>query len=211
MSLIAKEATAVKRDPIPAGIKTAVCSAIIDLGEQETKWKDKVKVGRKVMFIWEIPSETIETEDGTFPRTINKQFTLSLHERAGLRKMLQAWRGKTFTEAETEGFDLKSMLGQGCMLSVVHTVSKSNGNTYANVDSVMGLPDGVPAPKATHLISFDLDAPTALEDLEMLPEWIQNRIKESITYSLMTAEQPDAKPWVPDDPVDTDGDEDTIF
>lgn len=211
MSLIAKESNTVRREPIPAGIKTAVCSGIIDLGEQESKWQDKVKVARKVMFIWEIPSETIETEDGTFPRTINKQFSLSLHERSGLRKMLQAWRGKTFTEAETEGFDLKSMLGAGCLLSIVHTVSKSNGNTYASVDTVMGLPEGVPAPKASHLISFDLDAPTALNDLQMLPEWIQDRIKGGITYSLMTAEKDDAKPWTPDDVADMDGDEDAIF
>lgn len=211
MTTIAKKTTTPKREPIPAGIKTAVCSAVIDLGEQESKWKDKVKVGRKILFIWEIPSETIETEDGTFPRTINKQFTLSLHERSGLRKMLQAWRGQSFAPGEDEEFDVKSMLGKGCMLSVVHTLSKDGSTTYANVDSVMGLPDGVPAPKATHLIYFDLDAPTAMDDLEMLPEWIQNRIKDGITYKLMTSGAMDAKPWVPEDEPDTGDDEDTIF
>lgn len=211
MSLIAKESSTVKREPIPAGIKTAVCCGIIDLGEQETKWQDKVKIARKVMFIWEIPSETIETEDGTFPRTITKQFTLSLHERSGLRKMLQAWRGKTFTAEEVTGFDLKSMLGKGCMLNIVHTESKSNGNTYANIETVIGIPEGVPTPKASHLISFDLDADTALDDLQMLPEWIQGRVKESITYSLMTAEKADVKPWTPDDVADMDSDEDAIF
>ena len=50
--------------------------------------------------------------------------------------------------------------------------------------SVSKMPKGMSVPQKTTnaLILFDLDAPDALENLQKLPEWVQNRIKESETY-----------------------------
>ena len=40
------------------------------------------------------------------------------------------------------------------------------------------------------MVNFDLDAPDALAQMTKLPEWVQNRIKESETYKAML--RPDA-------------------
>src|SRR3990167_3685661 len=52
--------------------------------------------------------EVAETADeGPFAgnrMTISKFYTLSLSEKANLRKDLEGWRGKSFTESELEGF-----------------------------------------------------------------------------------------------------------
>lgn len=197
MSLVAKGSSGTKRELIPAGIKTAVCSGIIDLGEQETTWKDKTKTSYRVMFLWEIPKETVETENGPVPRTVSKQFTNSLHEKSNLRKMLQGWRGVPFPNDNNINFDLSEMLGKPCMLTVIHETSKTSGETYAKVDNIMGLPEGLEAPKASRIISFDLDAPDALETLELLPEWVQNRVKQSKTYAMLAARDENRPEFIP--------------
>ena len=208
MSLTAKSTATVKRDPITAGVKTAVCCGIVDLCEQESVWEGKVKSADKVMFIWELPKEVIETEDGPRPRTISKQYTNSLHEKAGLRKLLQNWRGIPFPAGNDVEFDLLEMLGKGCLISIIHAAGK-DGETYARVGDVIGLPEGMDAPKATHLFSLNLDDPDALDTLELLPGWVQDRVKAGKTYPILLArrERPD---WAPED-VPMDSEEDAVF
>ena len=105
--------------------------------------------------------------------------------------MLENWRGRAFTQEEMDGFDLRNVLGKPCMISVVHG-TKSDGSTYAKVGSVSKMPKGmnIASKTANPLINFDLDAPDALEQMTKLPEWVQNRIKESETYKEML--RPDA-------------------
>ena len=48
-----------------------------------------------------------EAEDDNGRRfQLRKDYKNSLHEKAGLRKDLEAWRGRRFTDAELAGFDL---------------------------------------------------------------------------------------------------------
>ena len=67
-----------------------------------------------------------------------------------------------------------------CLLNVVHR--EYNGKTYANIYGVTKMMKGVPAPQGTlpH-VTFDLDT-DPLEKIADLPEWIQKKIKESVTY-----------------------------
>ena len=208
MSLIAKNKSETKRELIPAGIKTAVCCGIVDLGEQETTWEGRTKVSNRVLFLWEIPKETIETENGPVPRMVSKQFTNSLHEKAALRNMLQAWRGESFPDNPEFDFDMSQMLGQPCMLTVIHKNGK-DGTTYAKVDNIMGLPEGLEAPKASRIISFDFDDPDALNTMTLLPEWIQDRIKHSNTYAVLTAR--DDKPFDKPEFLPAPSDDDAPF
>lgn len=202
MSLTAKIKSESKRELIPAGIKTAVCCGIIDIGEQETTWEGRTKVANKVLFLWEIPKETIETENGPVPRMVSKQFTNSLHEKAALRNMLQAWRGESFPDDPEFVFDMSEMLGKPCMLTVIHKTSH-DGKIYAKVDSIMGLPEGLEPPKASRLISFDFDEPNALDNITLLPEWVQDRIKSSNTYAMLVARDENRPEFIPA-PTDDD-------
>ena len=94
-----------RMEPVSAGMHMAVCCAVIDLGLRKQVFKEQERISRKVLLMWELPDETFEDKDGnTQPRTMSKQYTLSLHEKAGLTKMLQSWRGKPFTTEELKGF-----------------------------------------------------------------------------------------------------------
>lgn len=166
--------------PIDGGTYPAVCVCIADLGEQRNeKFK---KYEHKVLLIWELPGVTVEIEGEQKPRWLSKDFTATLNEKSNLTKFLVPWRGKGFTDDELNdgGFDLKEMLGQGCLLQVI--VEEKDGKQYNRITGVMGFPVGMPAPVTeSELIYFDMDE---WDDsaLEKFPEWVQDRVKKSTQY-----------------------------
>ena len=143
--------------PLPEGTYVATCIRIIDLGTQITTYKGVDKTQRKVLITWEVPEVRAEDKDGNdMPALISTRYTASLHEKAALRKDLEAWRGRRFTEAELKGFDLKNVLGQSCQIQVLHT--ERDGATYANISAIMSLPKGLEKPVPEHgTVNFSLD------------------------------------------------------
>lgn len=132
--------------PAPAGVHAAVCVDIVDLGELEVTYGGKTKRQHKIKIVWQIE----ELRDDGKQFLLQKRYTLSLHEKAGLRKDLESWRGRQFTEEELRGFDVEVLLGKECMLSVFHNFK--DGSTYANVNAIMKLPKGMPAPTPTDYV-----------------------------------------------------------
>jgi len=100
----------------------AICYGVYDLGTQFNETFGNKN--HKVLLQWELPEARIDIqkdgEDLNLPRAQSKIYTLSLHEKANLRKDLESWRGKSFTATELEGFDLKNLLGVDCQLQVIH-------------------------------------------------------------------------------------------
>lgn len=192
MSLFASAESTTKFPPLEAGTYLARAYGLIDLGMQHSDQYDKDQ--HKILIMWELPTETVETENGTDTRVLSKQYTCSLSENAHLRKDLEAWRGRKFTDEELRGFDLRKILGVPCQLSVVPT--ERNGKTYTNIGAVVGLPKGTTIPDQVHgKLIFDLDEEGAYQAMEILPEWIQQRIKESETFkSLVRNAMPEVTP-----------------
>jgi hypothetical protein len=123
------------------------------VGTQATEWQGQQKFLRKVMVGWEIHGEEdngapLLTDEGE-PLAMFKNYTLSWSENANLRKDLQGWRGVPWTDEEANRFDLKNILGQWCMLNVIHAEGKNN-KIYANVAGITPVPgiikkSGLPA------------------------------------------------------------------
>lgn len=169
---------------LEAGTYPAVCFGLVDIGAQENKMYNNVS--RKVVIMWEIPSETMAIDGKTETRVISETYTSSLGDKANLRKMLEGWRGRPFTEQELMGFDLHNILGMSCLLGTI-VKDKNGGGQFAKIGTVSKLPKGFP-PVAGRKdkIVFDLDEPGALDAMANLPEWLQTRIKESTTYKRLT-------------------------
>ena len=147
------------------------------------------KSQKKILFMWELPDERIEVDGQDLPRAISETYTLSLNEKASLRKMLESWRGKPFTPEELQGFSLSKVLGAPCMVSTVQA-EKSNGDKFAKVSAVSKLPKMMAKPEAVEnpLVMFDIsntDCP--LSEMSKLPEWVQKRIMESDEYKQRTS------------------------
>lgn len=190
MSLIAKDKGGGDFKPVPAGTHLAVCTMVADMGVQPT---GKFKPKPQVYIRWELPNEITSWKDGdgvehSGPMVIGKKYTVSLSEKANLRGDLESWRGRTFTETELEGFDIKNILGKPCMLGVTHNTV--GNKTYANISAVMGIPKGTTAPPPSVTpIAYDLDAHNQAT-FERLPNWLQEAIStrvKSDTASTVTA------------------------
>lgn len=166
-------------EPLAEGMHHAICIGIWDLGTQTMEKYGKpseIALVHKVLLMWETPEERIEIEDNDLPRAISKQYTLSLHKKAALRKDLESWRGKRFTEEELEGFNLEKLLGVNCTLQVLH--NKKNDKTYANVVSIVPLMKHMEKLKPENKIKFfSFTDHTNLP--EGTPDWIADIIKSA--------------------------------
>jgi hypothetical protein len=161
-------------DPVPEGSHLAVCDMFVDLGLQDTNFGTK----HKIYLRWQIPSLRMKWEkDGVEhegPMAIGSKFTLSLHEKATLRQILQSWRGKAFTPEELKKFDVTTILGKPCLITVTHA-PKDGGGVYANVGAVAKLPQGISAPQLEgEPLLYDADN---LDTFEKLRPWLQELVK----------------------------------
>ena len=161
----------------------ARCVSLIDVGDQFSEISGRFN--RQVVLMFELPTEHVVIDGEKKPRFMSITYTLSLSEKAKLRTILETWRGRGFTDDELKGFDLKQIVGQACMLTVVHKTAKN------------GIPEA-----ETPLLIYDLDEPDALEKMEQLPEWVQNRIKQSETYKRMTEQASTAQGFMDVNPDD---------
>jgi len=146
MALIAKSSGESTFVPVPQGMHLARCYRIIDMGTQKSEYQGQVKHLSKVMLQFEIhgnddDNKPIVTQKGE-PMSISKNFTLSLAEKATLRKDLQTWRGREFTPDELLGFELKNVLGAWAMVSVIKALG-GNGKEYTNIAAIMSVPAAI--------------------------------------------------------------------
>jgi hypothetical protein len=160
---------------------------IIDIGTQTTEWMGKRKMQRKIIAMFELHGEDndgqpLQTAEGK-PLIVSKRYTLSLDEKATLRKDLEAWRGKAFTQEELDGFNLEVLLGKCCMVSVTH--STYDGKEYANIAGISQVPSALKKlgePKGVNeLLIFTLD-PFDQDKFSKLSEGMQGVIKKSAEY-----------------------------
>ncbi len=128
--------------PCPEGPQRLVCCDIVDHGNVLDGFG---KLKHKITIIWQ--SEHIlpvNAEYGEFsgtPFLVQRRFTLSLDERAELRKYLESWRGKKFDAQELEGFGLGKLIGANAYAQVIQ-MQKTRG-TFAEVIALMPLPAGM--------------------------------------------------------------------
>ena len=186
MSFVAMDSGGGDFKRVPPGVYVGRCYSLIDLGTQLTSGQFGEKLQHKIKIGWELFGDddsgaplTVEVDGKTMPMTISKSYTVSLHEKASLRKDLAAWRGKDFTEEEAKGFDIAKLMGAYCMVNAV--VSETNGKTYTNVAGLTPLPGALrnmkPSPVHAHVM-FDLDKP----DMSVFKTF-HEKLQEAITKS----------------------------
>lgn len=169
--------------PCPAGNHIAVCDLIADLGVQNGSGKFP-SPKHQVLFRFEIPAERVEYKDKdgkpiNSPAIIYQTFTASMHEKANLRKQLESWRGRKFTDEEAEQFDVAATLGKPCMLNVIHT--PKGDKVYANISSISPLVKGMTPPKPENDLLCYMEGDSIT--LKKLPEWIQKKVSEQVNLA----------------------------
>ncbi len=143
------------------------------MGTQESTWQGATKYAHKVKIVFELSEKM---SDGR-PFITMRDFTVSLHEKSGLRGFLKSWRGRDFTDEELAGgFDPKVLIGKGVLLNLVE-----NGD-YVNIDSAMKLPKGMEAPVPVNPTVFFSLSDFSQEEFDKLSEKIKEKIMKSPEY-----------------------------
>lgn len=187
--------------PAPAGTHLARAFRLIDLGTHHGEWQGAPTVRNQVFIGWELPDELDSFGDKMQPYTVGRFFTNSLSEKSNLRPLLESWRGKAFSVEELMKFDLETIVGQPCMLTVVH--EQKDGKTKAKVVSAAKLPKNMTAPPQINPSQvFWIDEWNSAT-FEQLPEGFQKIIKESDEYKqrMMPARNGNAPPIDDDDSI----------
>ena len=71
---------------------------------------------------------------------VSREFTVSMGDKANLRKFLEQWRGRPYTrEAIEAGVPLDKLTGNYGLITVTHRES-AKGKKYANISACVGVP-----------------------------------------------------------------------
>lgn len=176
MALKIKDRAKPKLPPVEPGVYIGICVGVIDLGEQ---YSEKFKNYRnEVQIVWELVGETVEVDGEWKPRQLSRTFSVASSKKSNLRGFISGWNGVQYSDEQFQELDLFEQAGKACQLNVV----LNDTGEYANVDSVIPLPKGMPAPVTqTPLVLWNMDDWTD-EGFDALPEWVREKVKKSTQY-----------------------------
>jgi len=191
MALTISESAKQERKLPEAGATVGVLYSLVDLGHQKTNWDNQEKWTPKVRLTFELPDQTDEfevEEKGKVtkvekPMVVSIEQTRSLGEKASLRKLLEQWRGQTFTSKELQAFSLKNLLGKPAMLTLIHKTSQQ-GRQYCAIAGASKLPKGMKAPASTinDQLYYEIEQGEAGQFNDM-PDWLQEKIRASKEFA----------------------------
>lgn len=221
MAIIAKN-TQKPRELIVAGMHQARCVKMVELGTCTENVKGDIKQLEKVNLSWELPllTKVFDESKGPQPLMISKEFTISMGTKANLRKALESWRGKAFSDKEAEAFDIVKLLGQPCLLNVTHKPSvKDPSNVYEEISAITPPMTGMTVPPQVNPsieLSYDKWNQT---EFDKLPDFIKKKMMTTPEYQALknpqsvTFTDQQGQPLVDDLPADfyTDTEPEPLF
>ena len=204
MAIIARGGGGVNMIASP-GLKPAVCCDVVDMGFKDNPYQPGMKqhkisirwlIAETIPPMWKHPYTGEQKDTGELAGKnfmVMRRFTNSLHEKATLRKLIEGWRGRKFTDGED--FEMSKLLGQPALLNLI----ESEGG-YTNIDSVSRLPHGMsPIEPAGDLMIFSLDEPD-WSVYEKLHDKLQEKIAQAPEFS-GSKREPTAPHYVEEQPA----------
>lgn len=166
-------------EPVPKGNHVARLYQIIHIGTNSFEYMGETKSSDKIRLTFELSNERKAFKEGDEPKpySISREFGFSMHTKSKLRPFVEGMIGTALFDKEADNFDFESLLGQECLLNVVH--EEKNGNVYANIAGASPLPKGMDAPALVNETKM-IDVNTApFEEIEALPSFIREKMQSS--------------------------------
>ena len=147
------------------GVHLATCISVFDMGTQSG---GKFGAKHKVYLCFELSDEPREFEGNAYNAKAFVEVTISMHEKSSLRKLVESWAGRKFTDEEAEAFDLLKLAGKPAN---VMTVNNEAG--YPKIVAVKPVPKGTVVPKPLAKVqTYEMGNPLP----EGLPEWLVKKM-----------------------------------
>lgn len=117
----------------------AQCVDTIDLGEHVHAFAgDDSYIEQKCALVFRTGEKNAETGEYI---DVNQEFTVSMSEKAKLRKFLEQWRGKAYTPDQIKaGVPLEKLTGNQGLLTIAQRQNKAGTRTYAEIKACVGIP-----------------------------------------------------------------------
>lgn len=187
MSLIAGGMTKTPRPQVAPGTHVATLYRIMNLGTRFQMFEGKTKEypDKVIRFTFEFPDslhtfKNAEGEEKELPLVIDKELNLTMGPKSKLRPLVEGIIGVQLKDEEAYSFDIESLLGKSCLVTVAQKESK--GTMYANIISTAPLMKGMVPPKQVNPSTvFDINTCTK-EDYEALPEFLKEKVNVSDEY-----------------------------
>lgn len=175
------------RENPKAGVHPARFVWMLDLGTVlEPGFEDASQLKPKHQILLGFELSGAKMSDGR-PFMVSGRFTVTngkwgpyCSRASKLRDILKSWQG--WDEKKSANLqNLASLLGSECFLQVILKESKRNpGNFYAELGTIMPLPEGMKAdPQTNPIKTFECKKDA---DLEEVPPFLHDRIKNSFEY-----------------------------
>lgn len=122
----------------PEGQFVGQCVDVVDLGERVEEFAGQLpKVVQKCALVFRTGEKNDDTGEYI---DISREFTVSMGDKANMRKFLEQWRGKPYDDASIkQGVPIHKLTGNYGLLTVAHKQS-GGGRTYANIAACVGVP-----------------------------------------------------------------------
>lgn len=135
MPIMAETKTSKNFEIPKEGTVQGVLAEVRDLGLIDQVYNGQSKKVHKVLFRWQLAELDAEKQ----PKRLYKRYTLSLHEKASLRKDI-----KQMTKKDPPAtLDLEKLVGLNNMIVVTHADNqKDPSKPYANIAAFLPLPVG---------------------------------------------------------------------
>ena len=184
----------------PAGTHIARCYKMIHVGERDYEYQGEPKKKNSLWVYFELPNElaVFNDEKGEEPYSVNIEYNHVPYETAKIMKHINSWRGKALSPQEIDDFDVSTLLGQPCMITIVHNTSAANGKTYANIAGISGLPKGIECPAQVNpsytfdynenfdWTKMDKNIPQFLQEImKQTPEW-NEKMDENVDHAIQS-------------------------
>lgn len=163
MALYAKAVEGKSFKPAPEGTTQAVIVAIEDLGLLPNQFRGG-ELQQKIRVVFQLA----ETRDDGHRFMVSKRYTLSLHEKATLRKDIESLLGRKLKPADLkgEGFDVETLVGKNCLISITHSPSKQDPTkTFANISTITPLLKGMTPMEPTPPVIPSKTTPVSVDDV----------------------------------------------
>jgi hypothetical protein len=149
----------------PPGNHLAALVAVIDLGTQDTGFGGEVKFQRRAYFVWELVGVEMAGTKGR-NHVIGLDLTVSLNEKAKLRKFIEARKGSPIKDGEP--YRVTDELGKHCMCNVVMKGDYPKVDGIAAPPAIQGMT--LPAPKHPPF-AWNLKGHRKGDPIE-IPDWV---------------------------------------
>lgn len=166
--------------PAPAGTHVARCFQYIQIGTVQEEYMGKPKMMNKIRLSFELPNEKKIWKEGEpeKPWVIHQEYTLSMAEKANLRKLVEGMIGTTLIDEEAFNFDTETLVGMACIVSIKHKTS-AKGNVRSEIASASPLMKGMECPAQFNPSSILTYSSWSEEKFESLPDFLKEKLMGS--------------------------------